>query len=94
MKKFFSFSIYLLFAIVAISCNTDTGIGTNVTPDTEAEVRASGLSLQVTFKNRSTATYTASKFIIEDEADGVKITLNPGTLGSQVLTGAESILNK
>jgi ABC-type uncharacterized transport system involved in gliding motility auxiliary subunit len=91
MKKHLFFLAMLSLVFAFVSCNVED-TASNLTNNEEASTRTSALSLTVTFKNKSVATYSASKFIIGDDVDGVKVTLNPGILGSQQLTAVESVL--
>ncbi len=92
MKKNLFFLAMLMLSIFLVSCSTEQSPISEMNKKEEAAVRTSSLTLTVTFKNKSIASYTASKFIIVDEVDGVRVTLNPGVDGSQALTSVESVL--
>jgi hypothetical protein len=89
MKKFLFLFATLL--IVAVSCNVDSTPTTELIKEAEAKTRNSQLTLNITFNDRSTAVHNADVFIIEEEVDGVKITINPGSESSLELSNVSGV---
>ncbi len=90
MKNVLFFFAMLIVALFT-SCAPETDTLSPSITGTDAQTRTDGLSLQVTFANRSTASYTAGEIVGEEDADGFRVILNPGTLGEQTLTGVSEL---
>lgn len=90
MKNVLFFFAMLIVALFT-SCAPETDTLSPGITGTDAQTRTDGLSLQVTFANKSTASYTANEIVGEEEGDGVRVILDPGTLGEQTLTGVSEL---
>ncbi|HRD06515.1 MAG: hypothetical protein U0V54_14090 [Saprospiraceae bacterium] len=90
MKKVL-FLFALLITALFTSCTTEDAGTTSDVANTDATIRTDALSIQVTFANRSTASYTAGEIVGEEDAEGVFVKLDPGTLGEQTLTGVTEL---
>ena len=90
MKNVLFFFALLIVALFT-SCAPETDTLSPGITGPDAQTRTDALSLQVTFANRSTASYTAGEVVGEEEADGVRVILDPGTLGEQTLTGVSEL---
>lgn len=86
MKNVLFFFALLIVALFT-SCAPETDTLSSGITGPDAQTRTDALSLQVTFANRSTASYTAGEIVGEEDAEGVFARLNPGTLGEITLTG-------
>ena len=70
MKKVL-FLFALLITALFTSCTTEDAGTTSDVANTDATIRTDALSIQVTFANRSTASYTAGEIVGEEDAEGV-----------------------
>ncbi len=86
MKNVLFFFAMLIVALFT-SCAPETDTLSPSITGTDAQTRTDALAVQVTFANRSAASYTAGEIVGEEDADGFRVILNPGTLGEQTLTG-------
>ncbi|MBK7220365.1 MAG: hypothetical protein IPH94_03195 [Saprospiraceae bacterium] len=85
------FLFVLLVAGLFTSCSPDNAGFSSGLNNPDSEIRTDALTLQVTFANRSTATYTAGEIVGEEDVDGLRVILDPGTLGEQTLTAVTEI---
>lgn len=81
----------MLIVALFTSCAPETDTLSPGITSPDAQTRTDALAVQVTFANRSAASYTANEIVGEEDVDGFRVILDPGTLGEQTLTGVSEL---